>query len=720
MIKQFEEFRYNFEEQEKKYLKISKKFSEEQKYQLLEQILEKDLWSYFQLITKILFDLASNKKVYLKKLEEIYHRIKEDMASSPFFEMLIKIGKEKRETGIEIYNLIQKRNKDKEFKIISGLILGGYSIQDDSLLKKMIKREISYPLTNIFLKAILVKYEKEKEIDLEVYSYFEEAEKNGNEFILEELMNIYLTLYPINKDYFYKKIKKLINKKRNNLNRMIFIRIKKLGLAKEQFFELIELSKDYDNYSLSNLIYSLIDYPEECKKISELFIYWINKDLEFKIKDLDWVLGELTKKNKKFIAYFLDNYKRIKTKKLPYTYLFPRIFEKLASQNVEEAMKQLMAKKIFTKDSRLFYRLVGKIIGIIYKIDNKKNTFDLFLPLAKKIQDISEKRHFIDENKKRFSNAIKNKNFKDMIDYIDNLIWQLGIRKESYDFKEVKDSLENFKDLNIVIKNKMDILEGKKKYTPLIWLGEKSLDNKLKEAYLEELNKGLAKGKKEVKHFLNSLNKEEQFWERASEIFFANKFLGNSKYFPKLEVLIPPRNSRMDLKIKMNNRDIYFEIKRLGINRNLHLDNSAVIVKNKAKSILKKIHSQHFSEELFKKIKTQKNKTMIFAVLDLSSSSTDEYQIADALYGSSAFQWFINKKNKQTTPAKFVRNRDSLGDENKNTSILSGVIYFKTEPKLEKNKSGLKLKGDIIVNPHAINKPTEKEIKELKKIIFES
>ncbi|MHA1677524.1 MAG: hypothetical protein ACTSW3_01950 [Promethearchaeota archaeon] len=62
---------------------------------------------------------------------------------------------------------------------------------------------------------------------------------------------------------------------------------------------------------------------------------------------------------------------------------------------------------------------------------------------------------------------------------------------------------------------------------------------------------------------------------------------------------------------------------------------------------------------------------------------------------------------------------DSVHKINKNTDIVSGVICFKQELMFdEQNQPFIKLKGDIIQNPNGVNFLNEKELKQLKKIIF--
>ena len=84
VIKEFKEIRYKWEEQKEKYLELVSELSSEKKKELLKELLKTDLWSYFQLITEILFDIASDNEDYIKLLEKVYLKVRNDMASSPF------------------------------------------------------------------------------------------------------------------------------------------------------------------------------------------------------------------------------------------------------------------------------------------------------------------------------------------------------------------------------------------------------------------------------------------------------------------------------------------------------------------------------------------------------------------------------------------------------------------------------------------------------------
>ena len=723
MIKKFKQFRFEFGKQKEEYSKIKDDITEEEKYVLLDEINEESIWNYFQLSVEILFDLASNSEKYLKYLEDIFLKVKGDMASGPFFEMLIKVGKEKQEVAIKLYDLIQNKSNNIDLKIISGLILGGYSFHNEELLNELIKRDLEYPMRNTLLKAILVRYEKEI-LPAEVKERLNKTILSSDERILTELINLYLSFYKNEKSYFYEKIKSLAERKIISVNRLLFWKTIGIKLDKEHILELIELCKNSEETIINDMMYPLIDYPEEIEKISELFIYWINKNLEFKIQHFDWAIQELVKKNEKFIDYFLDNFEKVKTEKLDYKYIFPRIFEKMASQNVESASSKIIEKKIYEKDLNLFYELISKIIGVIYN-KNKGEMFNLFLPLANKVEEISEKKEFINENKKRFKEIVKSKNFDELINYISELLEQLRFRIIDFEFNEIDESLKEFKELDDTTKEKRNELKDKKRYSPLFWLGNQKRDKELKKAYLSEIEKFLNLSKS-IKNercksnktpLVNTLGDEGGFWDNFSEIIFTNKFLTERKNSNIiLEPKIPNKKTNSDMLAELNNKKIFFEIKNSKGDRSLHLDNGAVTIKNKVDKIIKEKSNQFYNETTFKEMKEGIRNDLYFIVIDASSSVIDEYMVADSFFGTLAYQFYINNKTGERTEPKLVREDDAIAKEKK---VVSGLISFKRQLVNSQGKIKFILIGDIIVNPYAVNQPTEEDIKRLKEIIFE-
>jgi len=719
MIEKFKQFRFEFDKQKEEYFKIKDDITKEEKYVLLDEINQESIWNYFQLSVEVLFDLVSDDEKYLSYLEKVFLKIKGDMASGPFYERLIQIGKEKQEIAIKLYNMIQNKSKDIDLKIISGLILGAYSFHEENKLKELTSKTSDYPMRNTILKAILVRY-REETLPLEIKKYLDEIALLSDEKILIELMDIYLSFYKEEKGYFYEKIKSLAKRNISSVNGSLFWKIIRIKLDEEHILELIELCKDSDENIIGNMMYPLIDCHKKVKRVSELFIYWINKDLEFKIQHFDWAIQRLVENEAEFIDYFLDNFKRVKTEKLEYKHIFPRIFEKMASQNVELAIKKILEKNIDIRDEELFYKLVDKIIGIIYNKDEKE-IFDLFLPLAQKIENIAETKDFINENKKQFNKLVNNHNFDELINYVSKLSEQLIFRKRliaELDFEEINKSLSEFSKLNETTKKRREELEKNRRYSPLFWLGNWKRDKELKMAYLDEFENFLKSTENGKKRLRTNLDNDEEFWDIFSEYIFTNRFLSKSNNnIITIQSKIPNKKNPTDLLIKLDNRDIFFEIKNSKGDRSLHLDNGAVTIKNKLNNILEDKSNQFYSNIIFEEMKNGKRNDLFFIVVDTTNSVIDEYMIADSFFGTLAYQFYINKETGERTEGQMIRQNDSSLKEDKK-KIISGIIYFKKQLVNLGGNVKFILVGDIMVNPYAFNQPTKEEVEELKKIIF--
>ncbi len=731
MIKEFKEIRYKWKEQKEKYSEIALGLSLEKKQKLLSELLETDLWSYFQLIIEILFDIASENKDYLELLEKVYLKVKNDMASAPFFDMLVDLGQNKKDVGIKIYNKIREESDNRGLKDVLGFILGGYSMNDNTILNKLTEdKKLVYPGIIIILKAIMVKserlFDKDDNYDLseKEYDFLDFVSKSDDERFLRELMNLYRFLYHIDRTYFYEKIKDLMGKKKSSINSMIWIFREKLKLSNAQLLELAEQTKDCDEYAISELISSLThnksDYSsQEIKQISELFIYWTSKDLEFKVSFFDYSLEELSKKNIEFLDYFLNNFKKIKTDKLGYIHIFPRTFEKLIKHQMKDSIPKLLESDILKKDPKLFYKLSNKIVGIIYKLD-KKEWFDLFLPLAKKIQKVAENEDFINHRNKK----LEDYTFDNLIDYIKDLLEQLMFRKREFDFDEIYKNLAKFEKLNEIVKSKLGKLQEDRKYSPMFWLCNWQRDGELKQAYLQEIENFIIKSEtvenqksgNNIRELKSRLDNERGFWDVFSEIIFANKFLPD--YNSIIEPGIPNKDSNADLSIKLHNKQILFELANPEMNRNIHIDNGAVSVRNKLDYVIRKKASQFFSKKTFDEMGDKKMDDLFLIVVDSSRSMIDEYMIEDSFYGSLGVQFYVSTNGNVKTPPPPSKNIRKDNAVIKNKEFISGLVYFK--PQLVNLDGEIKfiLTGDIVSNPDAMNKISPKDYKKLKRIIF--
>lgn len=757
MITELKDKYYKFDEQQGIYDRYKSKLSNKDKYNLIKELMDDKFWGYFELIAKIVYELADISNEYLKLLEEVNNKVKNDMAQGPFLNTIINIGKNKEKIALKLYKKILKETKDESLIVISGLILGGYSQKNLIVLQNYIKKGIEYPLANSILKAILVNYEKSN-MSEEIYSYFDRIMKIEDTRILREFANICLIFYNKDPEYFFNQIKKLVKLNDRHINYLIFDRLTyKDILNQEQIFELIELSKDAEDIVIDKIIETLRKYPEQYKQISEWLIYWLNKGLKFKLRNFDWILEELVEKNKLFISYFLENYKKIKTgKSNTYIIILPHLFRILSKYHKNYALEQIFKLNLsLEKDRYLFFELTKVILGNIYQDSNHQ---EMLFNLIDRLIQIADKNKYISFNKSKYEQRKQRKTFTKMdydflIDFADDLLNQLRNKKEDYHYELIRKNIMKYPNVNKYAKDIIDESESEKRYSPLVWLGEREepnlseikiskKDSKLNKAfkinfarnqfwakaYLKELDKDLEiiekfsnekfKDKKDLeKHIKNILRNENSFWNYYSELIFISKFKNSG--IVKIEPQAPHRKyTNLDLKVNLFDRDIFFEIKQPQMDRSLRLANTAVGLGNKAFSSINNKFRQLFHEKTIKEIQEGKRKDVFFIVLDISHSTIDEHQLLNSFLGSLAYTWQIDKSTGKVVNRYVSRKDDSLHDKRKSTDIISGVIYFKQELIFIDNEPIIKIKGDIIQNPHAKNKLTEEEIKKLKGIIF--
>ena len=709
LTKELEKLSYDYREQKKVYYRYSHLLLNEDKYSLIYKHLNNkmDFWSRFRLLCDIALEISDYSNNFIFLLSEFEKKVRKDMGQKPFLDLLRNLGSSK-DFALNLYEKILK-NKDleDELKIVSGLILGEYCLnKSDVELKKKLKEEIRTPLTNSYLNAILIVYEN-REIDPETKHFLDKVLENNNLKILNDLARVSLNFYNKEQDYFYNIIKEIVSLKDSTINESIFTRLSYDNmLTKEHFFALVDEVKDSDLIIIEEIVRSFKQYPGESKRIVDLLFHWIYKfgPFKFNSSDLGQIIEELIEKNKFFISDFFERYKVSERKEvlLRYFSAFETFFRQYQGFVLEQILK--------FKDEPIFFELCEMFIGSVYPDSNKK---DLVKELNEELIRIAKKRNYISFKEEEYRKKLVeiNRESKKYCDYLVNsskdLLDQLMFRKETYDFELIRKSISKYKTLEAVSKDLIDTLEREKKFSRLLWLGEsetpelETIDrNQLwKGAYLEELNLGLEKylsvpnqeHKDLIKCSQNNLRYENRFWTFQTELLFINRFCKSSIVWSDPKVPNRPENN-LDLQVKLFEKEIYFEIIRPELPRNLTLSNKALSTRNRVLYVIKEKLKQIMSQKTVEEMKKKERDCLFFIVIDTSGSIIDDI----------------------LARASFEEQENGL-----NTEILSGVIYFKQDARIdENNKPFIKLLGDIIQNPKGINRLNEKELERLKKIVF--
>jgi hypothetical protein len=748
---------YKPKEQIKKWTEIKDSIGPEEKLGLIREIIgnKRDFWGHINLLAEVLYDVASDSEEYVQILEKATDIIKSDMAQGPFLQTLVSIGERKKDIGMRLRNRIVETSDNNTLILLSGLILGGVGKVDKNFALSEIKENITserIPVLQSYLKTILVMNEKKKKVDREYIKILQKLLEFNNENLNIEILNFCLSNYYKNKSFFYGIIKDIVSRDNENYKRFIFGRLAYQDIIEEKkLFELINISKDANEKVLDEIVMCLGRYPSKNREILFLCFYWINKGLYFKIRNFDWVLEQLMKKDNSLLSLFIKYFRKVN---LPYSLvIIPSIFEKLAKHNIRLAITEV--KSIAPKgklERQIKLELFRVIIGCIYK--DKKNLAHV-QRVAKYLLDISKDRPYIKANinKELLTTQDLNENkFNDLVDKVYNLINEMKVRWDKrFNYSKIFDNLKKYPYVKKYGEEVIQRCKDDKKYSPLFWLlenevpdiskykltgKENELDRAIKanyirgefwpRAYLNELDKGLylfekinnpkRKTNREKKKYIQDILKSnESFWNFLSELIVMNRLVNQIK---SKDFVIGEND--VDLEAELFNKTIFFEITSPDIDRKLKLANGAIALKNKAFSVIEKKYKQLMKSGICSEPK-YKDKFYFYIIIDISNSTIDEYVLLNALFGSEQLKLIFDKKERKVVDQYASRDTDSIGHKNIRTEVISGVIYFKRELFFRKDeKPFIKLIGKIINNPFGKRTLSEKELTELSKILFDN
>lgn len=746
--------RYDRRQQRKQWEKIKNELTVETKKQLIRKIMDEGVFGYLDLVSEILFEIASDSEEYVKILEDLSTRVKNDLAQGPFLSALIEIGKEKTEIGMELRNKIIKTSKDSNLIVLSGLILGGIGIKNKEEVLTLIEQDLDQQnnpnILQSYLKAILIINENKKRIDERDIKIIAQLFNKNMEQVNIEILNFSLASYSKNKAYFYEIIKSLTEEKKDSYKKFLFRRLSYQDILEEnKLFELIKLSKDAEEEILNEIVMCLRNHPSQLNKILNLYLYWINKGLYFKIRNFDWILEEIMKKDNSILPLFIKSFRKIDEK---YSYVIvPDIFQHLVKYNVEIGLSEAIKLKSKNKIEKLIkLKLLEVIIGCCYS--DKKNAKHI-QELAKYLLKEAQQKPYINiEIKSNLINSPKltKEEYNTLVDKVSTLLDDLKTKKEKYDFNSLAKTLKKYPIVNKYGKDILRSCKEKKTHSPLLQLldeeepdltkikieeDESKLTKAIKldffrsqfwpKAYLTELNNGLSlfeeiknpkyqTKEKKKKYIRDMLLNEQSFLGFFSELIVMNR-IGKERIKFKDRII---GNNDIDIETEIFNKPIFFEITHPRMDRKLRLANKMIELKNRSFSIIENKYKQIIKSGVYEHPEYKDN-FYFYVIIDISNSTIDEYNLLNSLFGTLKMSLIFNKKTGDIVKEYASRSQNSLSHKNKKTETVSGVIYFKEELGFRENLSPyIKLNGKIINNPFGKRVLSEKEIKSLNSILF--
>ena len=744
ILEELEKLGYNYSEQQRHWDSIKGTLGDKDKLAIA-KILIDDIFSYRDLVSAIIYDIASTDKEYLDLLDQVIKKIKADLAQGSFITALIRIGSDKSKIGLQIFDAIAKLHND-DLVIYSGLILGGYGKKNEEDVIERIKTNIETTDASgkiAFIRALFVTFEDKGKLSEDCIKIIEDLHKETDLRVRRELANLYLFFYKSDHRYFFKKLSDLTALNISSINQTIFQRLSFSDIIEDdsELTGLIELCRDEKSEDTLHSIAMSLLKVKKVDKIAEIIIHWINKGLYFKISGFEYMLEEIGKIHKEHIVkIFLQNYRSIKA----YQFFLPKILVKLGKSDLSRLTVEI--RKFYERNSGEDYIVLKSLEDIIASIYTDSRN----MPIAKEIFDtlkmIAKNRPFLDIDFATISRNLENKTQKEAFDYIvyscKKTIERCLTRKQKYDFNTIIKNLEGYKNIRRYLGEEFfKTLEKEERYHPLLWLLEsKDFDISELEDMKKKLNLNtplgyvsfvsyirgelwpkatldnrddilsvLHESEEGIGKIKDSLNNPDEFWETISELNLVYKLRKNgftTKLRPRLST-----NKYLDLETSINGEKVFFEVIRPDLPKNIKYAGGGFI----GKVAFKKIYGE-FKKHLSGSKEAEEN--LIFVVIDRSSGIIDEYDISNALDGSLQWTLLIDKKTGEVVEEGTSRAKDSLHDTDKRTEVITGVIYFKEDLILDVSTPKIKLVGDILLHKNSKNVLSYKGLNILKEILF--
>jgi len=735
----YTQYKYRFKEQKDTYNDLTKDYNTEtKKIRLLSQLaIDKDIFTYYGYINSLIYDIKDFNEDYLKILERIADKLKTDLAQGNFISTLIKIGTDK---GLSLYKYILKHSKGDVLLEYSGLIYGGYYLKHNRIPGSLFSINDNSHLNIKNINAILVIYENESTLPKKLYSFLESISNIPE--LNYHLANLCFVFYNKKEKYFYDLFKKLISKNDVKLSQYIFNRFtyqKNLKLSNFDFYNLVSIIKEYNIDIIDEIISNFIKYNDIPKNV-DLIIKWFTQNNQFYLdcRKLIWVLKEITV-NEVICENYLDEFAK-QYMPLERTLgffvcmdlFYEKIFEVFVKNNVTlviSKLEEFYKNKLISKDA--YFKFANLIVSQLYLELKQSNSSDIST-FANYILNKFQLTPFLDVPYKEITKKIKSwieaNNFTEVLKELRSLINLSFTLKNNYDINKMKDilkqpELKNINDIlyDEVIKYNYD----KKIFSPLFWMIYRYKDRislSWPEAYLNELDECIINFKNKFPNTINNKIKDirsyNKFWPTYSELMFINKF----KLIKCQEVNANTNgNTDFDLKCNINNKNMWFELTTPDNPDYWNLGSGVGAIGNRTANIIAKKVEPKISSNLVGDVLSGFNKDLYFIVIDATNAiDINDYNIEGALFGDLQYQFSINKNTGCTVgDAGLTRKNNGVVCKNYDKfKVISGIIYFRKELDYFNGMYKIKLMGDIIQNPNAINKMDKFDYIALKKILF--
>ncbi len=221
-------------------------------------------------------------------------------------------------------------------------------------------------------------------------------------------------------------------------------------------------------------------------------------------------------------------------------------------------------------------------------------------------------------------------------------------------------------------------------------------------SYFDYLNKCFfkLKNQKGFDSLLKRIKRNpEQFNDVLSEIEF------NAYFAKRYKLELEPRiqNKKLDSTIKLEKRNVLFEIFTPKPYKPLEEAKKAILIPNTSKlKILAKLREQIILIKDF-------IKQPLIIVVNASSSVIDEYDIANSLFGELKLVTLHDKITGKIVGEYWKRDKNSLSDAEPLAELITGVLFYRRNI----NINEIEFKKELILNENPKYPLNHKEYKKL-------
>jgi len=673
-----------------KYLRQYNITSDSDLLEILEQLVEDDIWKWLKFIANRLPRIASHNN-FLDLLEKVIKKIKGDMAQGPIIKALINIGSRDPILGFELFEKMIHGNTDLIF--FASFPLGGAGKTDFQNAFLLFQRAFASNNPNIkatSIRALMVTFEEANKLkkEYEIFQILERASNNNEDIIVQkQAASAYIAFSDFNPDECIRQLIHLVTEAKSDIrfNVAYTLQMQDLTHREDEIAILKICAEDDDEKVLGQVSYALAlkgkEFPEESLDIIK---DWIKQGKYFKIRDIEFCLQELGKVYLGRCIRLVDNWiEEEEDKKL--RYLIPTIFSELCSSDYEQLVEYL---KLWEQKSVIFQNIAVKtirnILTTIYPPNIKQQS--LFNSCFNIVKGIAAKRGV------NIETAIEGESDEFFRCFI--LIEECEKDRQDLDFNKIFSNLNNYPTIKHFLGDSWFNSKKKemnKSHFLLICLSD---EDAIKTAFLNHLEKMLKiiidSNINKLGDFKKGLKTEVQFLPTISEIEVISSFCG---HYP-VEIAPTINGKKLDAKVQIEGRELLIEVINPDMFKPLKYLRSAMGIPNRARS---KVYDE-FKKHL-KDIPILGNKLVVIFI-DIGRSEIDYDFLENYLIGTLQLTMIFNESKKEIGEIYTSRASDSMHDLRGEMDIISAVICYETALRSDKQYH---FQGRIIENKYANN-----------------